>query len=252
VAAFEGAGQEEVGQEEEAAQYDPPVPAGGGGHDATATVTRVVDGDTIEISPAVDGNEEVRLIGVDTPETKDPNEEVEPYGPEASGFATSELEGREIGLEFDAERTDRYGRLLAYVYLGEEMFNETLVEEGYAQTLFIPPNTLHEDGLLAAQDGARASFLGIWGLPLDQQCLLANHGNGIGEGSPGCSAEQEPQYEPQYEPNPSPSPSPSAPAGGDLDCSDFGSSAEAQAHLLPGDPHGLDADGDGQACDSLP
>ncbi len=80
----------------------------------------------------MDGVSEVRLIGVDTPETKDPNEEVEPFGPEASEFATSALEGKEIGVELDAETTDRYGRLLAYVYLGEEMFNETLIEEGYA------------------------------------------------------------------------------------------------------------------------
>jgi micrococcal nuclease len=63
------------------------------------TVSRVVDGDTIEISPAVEGVSEVRLIGVDTPETKDPNEEVEPFGPEASEFATSALQGQEIGVE---------------------------------------------------------------------------------------------------------------------------------------------------------
>ena len=211
-------------------------------------MTRVVDGDTIEIAPAVDGITEVRLIGVDTPETKDPNEEVEPYGSEASAFAAARLEGKEVGLELDAERTDRYGRLLAYVHLGGEMFNETLVEEGYAQTWFIPPNTRHEPELVAAQGLAVSSLAGIWGLPLEQQCLLANHGNGIGEGSPGCAAEQ--QHEPQYEPTPSPPPT--APSGApDVDCSDFGSSAEAQAYLLPGDPHGLDADGDGQACDSL-
>jgi endonuclease YncB( thermonuclease family) len=108
-------------------------------YDATVTVSRVVDGDTIEISPAVEGVSEVRLIGVDTPETKNPNEEVEPLGPEASEFATSALQGQEIGVELDAETADRYGRLLAYVYLGEEMFNETLIEEGYAQVWFIPP-----------------------------------------------------------------------------------------------------------------
>jgi micrococcal nuclease len=76
-------------------------------------VARVVDGDTIEISPAIDGVVEVRLIGVDTPETKDPDESVEPYGPEASAFATDELTGRRVGLEFDVERIDQYDRLLA-------------------------------------------------------------------------------------------------------------------------------------------
>jgi hypothetical protein len=90
---------------------------------------------------------------------------------------------------------------------------------------------------------------GIWGLPLEQQCLLANHGNGIGEGEPGCVQEQPPA--PQYEPEPQPAPSAPAIPGGDVDCSDFSSSLEAQDYLLRGDPHRLDADGDGQACDSL-
>lgn len=62
--------------------------------DATATVTEVVDGDTINISPAINGNDEVRLIGVDTPETKDPSEEIEPYGPEASAYAVLSRRGR--------------------------------------------------------------------------------------------------------------------------------------------------------------
>ena len=77
-------------------------------YDATVTVTRVVDGDTVEISPAIDGIEDVRLIGVDTPETVDPGEEVEPYGPEASSFATDTLTGRDVELEFDQERVDQY------------------------------------------------------------------------------------------------------------------------------------------------
>src|SRR5215218_4949505 len=76
-------------------------PASGGAgenYDATVTVNRVVDGDTVEISPSIGGTEDVRLIGIDTPETVDPEEEVEPYGPEASDFATSELEGERVDL----------------------------------------------------------------------------------------------------------------------------------------------------------
>jgi endonuclease YncB( thermonuclease family) len=69
-----------------------------GRYDAVATVTRVVDGDTVEIEPDVDGNDSVRLIGVDTPETVDPGEDVEPYGPESSNYATSVLEGGEVEL----------------------------------------------------------------------------------------------------------------------------------------------------------
>jgi micrococcal nuclease len=161
-------------------------PTAGGNYDATVTVSRVVDGDTIEVSPAVDGNEEVRLIGIDTPETKDPSEEVEPLGPEASAFVTDSLTGQSVGLEFDVEREDQYGRLLAYVYQGGEMFNEVLVEEGLAQAYPYEPNTRYEGRFAAAQEEARADGIGIWGLPLAQQCLLADRGNGIGEGTPGC------------------------------------------------------------------
>jgi hypothetical protein len=86
----------------------------------------------------------VRLIGVDTPETKDPDEGVEPYGEEASTYALTELEGEEVELEFGEERTDQYGRLLAYVYQpGDEMFNEDLLDGGYAQVYTVSPNDEH-------------------------------------------------------------------------------------------------------------
>jgi micrococcal nuclease len=92
-----------------------------------------VDGDTVDISPAVNGVTRLRLIGVDTPETKDPDCGKQPYGEEASDFTESRLKNQEVGLEFDVEKTDRYKRLLAYVYpTNEEMFNETLLKEGYA------------------------------------------------------------------------------------------------------------------------
>jgi micrococcal nuclease len=157
-------------------------------YNATVTVSRVVDGDTIEISPAIDGVEDVRLIGVDTPETVDPGEEVEPYGPEASAFATEELAGRKVHLEFDEEKIDQYDRLLAYVYAGGSMFNEDLLEEGHAQAYPYPPNTKYEGRFADAQSDAMAAHAGIWGLSLSEQCQLADRGNGIGEGTPGCQA----------------------------------------------------------------
>ena len=161
-------------------------PASGGNYDATVTVSRVVDGDTVEISPAMNGTRDVRLIGVDTPETVDPEEEVEPYGPEASDFATSELEGERVDLEFGHEKFDDCDRLLAYVHIDGQMFNEELVEQGYAQAYPYEPNTNYADKFETVQQEARASGLGIWGLSLREQCQLANHGNGIGEGSAGC------------------------------------------------------------------
>jgi micrococcal nuclease len=71
-------------------------------------VRRVVDGDTVEVAPAGDGLTEVRLIRVDTPETKDPRTGVQPSGEEAPRFTTTTLEGKEVALEFDVEKTDRY------------------------------------------------------------------------------------------------------------------------------------------------
>src|SRR5918992_2910855 len=83
------------------------------GETQEVSVTRVVDGDTIEVSPEVEGTEDVRLIGVDTPETVDPNEPVEPCGPEASAFTTQQLEGQSVTLEFDEDRMDDLDRALA-------------------------------------------------------------------------------------------------------------------------------------------
>ena len=155
---------------------------------ATVTVSNVIDGDTIEVSPAVNGLKDVRLIGVDTPETVDPAEGVEPYGPQASEFTTRELSLRRVRLDFDEERMDQYGRLLAYVYLDGKMFNEALVAKGYAQAYPYPPNTAHAAQFAAAQRRAKAAELGIWGLTTAQKCELADRGNGIGEGTPGCTA----------------------------------------------------------------
>lgn len=214
--------------------------------DSTATISQVVDGDTVRIDPTIDGIDEVRLIGMDTPETKDPDEGVEPYGPEASSYASSRLAGEQVGIEFDAERTDQYGRLLAYVYpTSGGMFNEDLVRNGYAQVYTVPPNDSFEDRFVAAQRAAKAAGLGIWGLTESQQCKLANRDNGIGEGASGCMQKPKP-------PPPKPQTERSPTGGPDLDCSDFASQAEAQAELMsdPSDPNGLDADYDGQACET--
>jgi micrococcal nuclease len=98
------------------------------------TVSRVVDGDTVEVTPAVDGLTEVRLIGVDTPETSHPTYGEHPYGQQAKEFTTSRLEGERVALELDVEQVDPYGRLLAYLWLPDDsMFNEVLLREGYAQ-----------------------------------------------------------------------------------------------------------------------
>ncbi|MGB3683726.1 MAG: thermonuclease family protein [Rubrobacteraceae bacterium] len=147
------------------------------------TVTRVTDGDTVEVRPSIDGTEDVRLIGVDTPETAGSPRGAQPYGEAASRFAQERLEGGRATLRFDVEKKDRYGRLLAYLYPPEGgMFNEMLLEEGYAQVATFPPNVRHLGSFETAQRSAREAGRGIWGLPEDKLCRLTDRGNGIGGG----------------------------------------------------------------------
>lgn len=126
-----------------------------------ATVKRVIDGDTFELS---DG-ERVRMIGVDTPETVKPNSPVEPYGKEASDFTKKLLTDQKVKLIFDLEPRDKYERLLAYVYLSDGTFvNEKLVRDGYARIMTIPPNVAFADLFLEAEREAREHDRGLWGL----------------------------------------------------------------------------------------
>ena len=239
-------------------------PGNGPEHDSlasygtVATVERVVDGDTIEVSPSVDGVSEVRLTGVDTPETYGG---AEPFGAEASQFTKDRLSGKRVALEFDAERIDSFGRVLAYVWLpGGSMFNETLVRQGYAQVATFPPNVKYVDTFLTAQREAREANRGLWGLVQDKLCQLADRGNGIGGECSGSESEaSEATPEPESTPSESPSGSsggriPLLPDDGDYNCSDFETQAQAQQVLdqNPGDPHNLDGEGDGVPCESLP
>jgi micrococcal nuclease len=125
-------------------------------------VTRVVDGDTIVIQ--IDGIEEkVRLIGVDTPESVHPDESrnVE-YGKIASDYTEQMLLNREVEIELDVGERDRYGRILAYVYLDGKMFNELLLAEGHAKVSTVPPNVKYADRFVAIQNQARESKKGVW------------------------------------------------------------------------------------------
>src|SRR6478736_9024754 len=116
--------------------------AGDGAPPAVGVVERVVDGDTV-IVRAGGGALRVRLLGIDTPETVDPDRPVGCFGPEASAYTKHLLTGRSVTLVYDRELHDRYGRLLAYIYLGGKFVNAALVELGYARTMSIPPNTAH-------------------------------------------------------------------------------------------------------------
>jgi micrococcal nuclease len=127
-----------------------------------ALVARVVDGDTVEAR--IGGKvEDVRYIGVDTPETVKPGSPVQCFGPRASAFNHRLVEGRRVRLVFGVERRDAYGRLLAYVYLGDRFVNASLVRRGLARTLTIPPNDRFAPLLRRLELSAARAGRGLWG-----------------------------------------------------------------------------------------
>ena len=139
--------------------------------DGLAVVTHVVDGDTIDVE--IGGRtERVRLIGIDTPETKKPNTPIECWGPEASAFTASLLpEGTEVRIERDIVGRDDYGRLLGYVHLvvaagtdGMGTFvNMHIIEQGFARPLAIEPNSTFARKFADAAGRAARADLGMWG-----------------------------------------------------------------------------------------
>jgi len=135
-------------------------PAGPGGTES-ARVLRVVDGDTVEVSLG-GAVEDVRYIGIDTPESVKPGEPVECFGHQAAALNERLVAGRTVELEFDAERRDAYGRLLAYVRVGPLLVNAELVRRGYARTLTIPPNDSHADTFARLEHRAGRLGKGLW------------------------------------------------------------------------------------------
>lgn len=121
-------------------------------------VVNVVDGDTMKI----DSGETIRYIGIDTPETVHPSKPVMCYGKEASNKNAELVEGKIVELEKDVSETDKYGRLLRYVWLGEVLINEVLLREGYAQSSSYPPDVKYQDRFVAAQQLAHEEQKGLW------------------------------------------------------------------------------------------
>ncbi len=190
------------------------------------TVTRVVDGDTIEVS----------LRGrtvVDTPETVHPSEPVECFGPEASSFTSARLSGQRVRLEFDVERTDRYGRTLAYVWLDDKLFNRSLVRQGFAKVSTYPPNVKYVERFSAAQRAARYSDAGLWGATCPSEEDETAKPAPISGGGKNCDPNYTGACIPPYPP--------------DLDCTEI---SATNFNSVGNDPHGFDGDADGIACES--
>lgn len=154
-----------------AAGRAPAIPVASGVRTLPATVERNVDGDTAWFTLTDGKREKVRFIGVDTPES---TTEHEPFGKEAAAYTASILSvGRSVDLEFDLDERDRYGRLLAYVWLSPpttgdatearaRMLNAMLVEKGYAMVLTVPPNIAYVDLFVTLQLEARNAARGLW------------------------------------------------------------------------------------------
>lgn len=123
-------------------------------------VADVIDGDTLVLE---DGRT-VRLIGIDTPETVDPDEPVQCYGPEAHALLEQLVAGEHVRLKFDHDKTDDYGRTLAYVYRGDTFVNLELARQGAARYYDFEPNTTHAPQFHRAVDDAIDHHRGVWGL----------------------------------------------------------------------------------------
>jgi micrococcal nuclease len=133
----------------------------GAGVTIEGTVVRVVDGDTILVQLA-DRVEKVRYIGVDSPEIHHPVKGAEPGGREAATVNRGLVEGRRVRLELDVRTRDRWGRLLAYVWVGDTMINAELIRLGYAHVMTVPPNVRYQELFVKLQREAREAGRGLW------------------------------------------------------------------------------------------
>lgn len=123
-----------------------------------ATVSAVIDGDTIELTD----KRRVRYIGIDTPETKHPNKGVECFGKEAAQKNKELVEGKTITMQKDISETDKYKRLLRYVWVEDVFINDVLVREGFAVQSTFPPDVAHAKKFEEAAQEARTKDRGLW------------------------------------------------------------------------------------------
>ncbi len=134
-----------------------------GGYGKEPYVTKVIDGDTIELS----SGESVRYIGIDTPELRENIGsqwfyKPRPYAEEAKEFNRILVEGKRVRLEFDVQKRDKYNRLLAYIYIDRKMANLEMVKKGYAMIYTYPPNVKYVGEFVGAQQYARENKKGLW------------------------------------------------------------------------------------------
>ena len=195
-------------------------------------VARVIDGDTIEVRLG-ERLLDVRLIGMDTPESVHPTVEDECFGAAATRYTRELLEGKSVELTFDVERRDLYGRTLAYVWTDNDLFNVEIVRAGYARSYTVPPNVRYAEAILRAQRSARREKNGLWNRCPDAVKATAdrrpNHNRPCTRGYRPC-----------------------LPPALDYDC--FGGEgdgpkyAKKSVRVSGNDPYELDDNGNGRAC----
>ena len=136
------------------------------GDNAFYPVLSITDGDTFRIADGSPKGQVIRLIGVDAPESRNSaRKKIAPYGKEASDYLVTIIGGKKVRLEYDVDRTDRYGRTLAYVYLDDGTFvNAELVKNGYAMVMTVPPNVKYAEDFLRLYRRARNRGRGLWSL----------------------------------------------------------------------------------------
>jgi micrococcal nuclease len=146
-------------------------------HAFEADVKRIIDGDTIELA----NDDRVRYIGIDTPEKG------QPYYKEAKEANRKLVKGKNVSLEFDVQEKDKYGSLLAYVYVGNIFINTELVKQGYANVYPVPPNVKYSDLLVKLQREARENNRGLWGIEVasDKPYYIGNKRSKVFH-QPGC------------------------------------------------------------------
>ena len=218
-----------------------------------ATVVRVIDGDTIVVS--YDGEEyKVRYIGMDAPETKDPNSPIEWMGPQATEANSALVAGETVFLEKDASEVDRFDRLLRHVWLTDgaawTLVNLELVRQGVAIAKSYPPDVRYDELYRAADADAQGAALGLYAATPE----------------PTAEPTAKPTPKPTAKPTPKPTPKPTAkpkpaskchasydpclPIVSDLNCPDVRAMGKAPVRVTGPDDYGLDRDDDGWGCDS--
>jgi micrococcal nuclease len=191
-------------------------------------VVNVVDGDTIKL----ENGDVVRYIGIDAPETVHPSKPVQCFGKEASDKNEELVEGKEVRLVKDISETDKYGRLLRYVYIDDIFVNDYLVRNGFANSSSYPPDVKYQDQFKQAEEEARNNKRGLWA-------------------DDACKVDQKPTASPiPIDPPTTSSSTSSYTCDCSKTCAQMSSCAEAQYQLNVCGCSRRDGDGDGIACDS--